>query len=384
MLSHIQRHPPVLKIFFATEMWERYGFYVVQTLLALYLALHFHWQDDDIYTLVSSFTGLTYLSPILGGFVADHWIGQKRAVFLGIFFLFISYLALATMSSDFFLRLSLASTAIGTGLLKPNISSLLGKIYPEKAPERESGFTLFYMGITLGIMFGTTLPSYLLHQFGWPTTYASAAIGIIFAAYLFYYGVKYYQIEDCQKSPASAFEFLVEPSLTILAFWLISLAVLFYSSIGTIVFGTVLCLSVGYVIYAAGSETYQQSKQTLVLGLLCLISVIYWAFYFQMFLSLTLFITHVVDPKLFGIAFPAPYYVFVESFGILIIGYFLAMQHQVLNNQQIAIRTSTKFFLSIISIALAYFIIVLSILYNPGYKLIHPLFIIPAYILISI
>src|SRR3990167_6211221 len=283
MLSHIQRHPPVLKIFFATEMWERYGFYVVQTLLALYLALHFHWQDDDIYTLVSSFTGLTYLSPILGGFVADHWIGQKRAVFLGIFFLFISYLALATMSSDFFLRLSLAATAIGTGLLKPNISSLLGRIYPEKSPERESGFTLFYMGITLGIVLGTTIPSFLQQMFGWSVTFASAAIGISFAAYLFYFGVVRYKIQDCQKYPQAPIDTIMQPALSIFAFWIISILVLFNERAGSFVFASVLCLSVGYIFYASHNESAQQSKQTLVIGLLCLISVIYWAFYFQMF-----------------------------------------------------------------------------------------------------
>ncbi|MDP2363360.1 MAG: MFS transporter, partial [Ignavibacteria bacterium] len=113
--------PPVLKTFFATEMWERYGFYVVQSLLALYLALHFNWSDESVYTLVSAFTALTYLSPVMGGWVADHWLGQKKSIIVATFFLVIGYVALACMQSDAYLKLALAAVAVGTGLLKPNI-----------------------------------------------------------------------------------------------------------------------------------------------------------------------------------------------------------------------------------------------------------------------
>lgn len=78
-----KKHPKSLRVFFATEMWERYGFYVVQTLLALYLAKHFNWNDTDIYALVGSFTALTYVSPVLGGWVADRLLGQKRTIITG-------------------------------------------------------------------------------------------------------------------------------------------------------------------------------------------------------------------------------------------------------------------------------------------------------------
>ena len=79
----IEKHPKSLRVFFATEMWERYGFYVVQSLLALYLALHLKWSDKQVYALVGSFTALTYLSPLVGGWIADKLIGQKRAILLG-------------------------------------------------------------------------------------------------------------------------------------------------------------------------------------------------------------------------------------------------------------------------------------------------------------
>jgi len=165
------KHPPSLRIFFATEMWERYGFYVVQTLLALYLALRFHWQDKQIYELVGSFTALTYVSPLIGGWIADHLLGQKRTILSGAFVLLVSYFALSFTSSNHGLTLCLASIAIGSGLLKPNISSLLGNEYPEGSPNREKGFTLFYLGITTGIIMGSTFPGYLHHHFGWSVAF---------------------------------------------------------------------------------------------------------------------------------------------------------------------------------------------------------------------
>ena len=79
-------HPPSLRVFFSTELWERYGFYVIQSLLALYLALHYEWPDKQVYTLVGSFTALTYLSPVIGGWIADQFLGQKRTVLLAQWF----------------------------------------------------------------------------------------------------------------------------------------------------------------------------------------------------------------------------------------------------------------------------------------------------------
>ena len=189
-------HPPSLRVFFATEMWERYGFYVVQTLLALYLVLHFKWPDKQVYALVGSFTALTYMSPLVGGWIADHLLGQKRTILTGAVVLLLSYLGLSLITSDHLLNLSLAGIAVGTGLLKPNISSLLGNEYPPGAPNRENGFMIFYMGLTLGIILGTTLPSYLNEHFGWPISFMSAAMGILIGMLTFVFGIYWHRIAD--------------------------------------------------------------------------------------------------------------------------------------------------------------------------------------------
>ena len=377
------QHPKTLRIFFATEMWERYGFYVVQTLLALYLALHFAWPDKDVYELVGSFTALTYLSPVLGGWIADHLIGQKRAILLGALILLFSYFFLSLSNSNSTLCSCLAGIVVGTGLLKPNISSLLGNEYPDGAPNRESGFTIFYMGLTAGIIFGTTLPSYLNEHYGWSTAFISASLGMIIAGAVFLYGIRVYRIQDYRGYQFS-YQKIALALVSLLALWKLSLYILNYPILADMVFILVVILSVVYIIYSVKHESDIQAKQTIVIGLLCLISVLFWAFYFQMFMSLTLFIMRVVNPTVFGFAFPPPYYVGIQSVGMILLGLFLARGKRPLSQQQQVIRTGNKFLTSMLCMAIAYGLITIICHFNFPYGLLSPLYLIPAYLVISL
>lgn len=378
------KHPPSLRVFFATEMWERYGFYVIQTLLALYLALHFQWRDKRVYALVGSFTALTYLSPIVGGWIADRLIGQKRAILTGAVVLFLSYIAVSFGSTDNHLTLALAGIAVGTGLLKPNISSLLGNEYPMDAPNRESGFTIFYMGITTGIILGTTLPSYLNNHFGWSMSFISAAIGLVIAFFTFYFGIRHYQIKDYQP-----FEFRIKniliAGLLMGALWLSCFYILTYPTIANSVFIAVVSLSMTYLLFCVKWEKGPQARQTAVIILLCIISVMFWAFYFQMFLSLTLFIARVVNPTLFGIQFPPPYYVSIQSVGMIIFGIILARRKRTFEQGANGIISiGNKFLTAMIFMTLAYAIIAIVSRHSTSSDLLSPLYIIPAYLMISI
>lgn len=379
----MEKHPKSIRIYFTTEMWERYGFYAVQSLLALYLALHFKWPDKEIYSLVGSFTALTYLSPLIGGWIADKLIGQKRAILLGAIVLFLSYCLLSLTDHSLALISSLAGIAVGTGLLKPNISSLLGNEYPVGSTKRESGFTIFYMGITSGIILGTTLPSKFNEHFGWAASFTSAAIGLIIAFIVFLFGIHRYKINDYNP-------FVFQPSKIISAFvllillWALSFYILSSPQLANIMFGLVVLFSASYILYSVNRENANQSRQTLVIGLLCIISVVFWAFYFQMFMSLTLFIARVVQPKFLGIDFPPPYYITVQSIGMLIIGYFLAKRHHNLTMIERGLSTGKKFILSMVFMTAAYSIIALVSSVVDKSILISPLLIIPAYLMISL
>lgn len=377
------KHPPSLKIFFATEMWERYGFYVVQSLLALYMALHLHWPDDRVYALVGSFTALTYLSPIIGGWIADRLLGQKRSILIGAIVLFFSYSLLSLITSDFGLNVALAGIAAGTGLLKPNISSLLGNEYPLNSPKRESGFTIFYMGITTGIILGTTLPSFFNDYFGWSCSFASAAIGMIFSCVVFAWGIKKYAILDYQPFQWQLSK-IITAVLLIIGLWIISFYILQNPVFADLSFGLVIIGAVIYFIYAIQQELPAQARQTMAIGLLCIISVMFWAFYFQMFLSLTLLLSRIAAPALLGINFPPPYYVTIQSLGMLLFGYIFSRCKPFFNAGHVGIRTGNQFVLSMIFTLLSYGLIYSICYFEQGSTLLSPVLFIPAYLLLSI
>lgn len=377
------QHPKTLRVFFATEMWERYGFYVVQTLLALYLALHFSWPDKNVYELVGSFTALTYLSPVLGGWIADHLIGQKRAILLGAFVLLLSYLFLSYSSSGDTLCMCLAGIVVGTGLLKPNISSLLGNEYPDGSPNRESGFTIFYMGLTTGIIFGTTLPSYLSEHYDWSFAFLSAAFGMVIAGMTFAYGVRFYKIKD-YRGYLFSYKKILTALVLLFGLWILALYILNYPILADMVFLLVVILSISYLVASIKNESDIQAKQTIVIGLLCLISVLFWAFYFQMFMSLTLFILRVVNPTVFGFAFPPPYYVGIQSVGMILLGLVLARVKRPLSQKEQVIRTGNKFLTSMVCMTIAYGLITIICHFHFPSGLLSPLYLIPAYLVISL
>lgn len=384
-MSTIQarNHPLSLRMFFATEMWERYGFYVIQTLLALYLALHFNWPDKKVYALVGSFTALTYLSPLVGGWIADHLLGQKRTILFGGLVLLVSYVLLSFTPSDDALNWSLAGIVVGTGLLKPNISSLLGNEYPTGSPYREKGFIIFYMGLNAGILLGTTLPGYLNQHWGWVVSFISAAIGMLIALAVFSFGIYRYRLQDYCSHDFQWNKLFCAAGLCI-ALWFFSFIIFAYPVLADIVFCGVSLFSFAYLIYCIRGETKEQAKHTIVIGLLCLISVVFWAFYFQMFLSFSLFIVRVVKPTLWGILFPPPYYVAIQSIGTIVLGFILMNSKNKASLAQQGISTGNKFLASMGLMTLAYGLVEVVCKLTIPTVLLSPFYIIPAYLMISL
>ncbi|MCE3043539.1 peptide MFS transporter [Legionella sp. 16cNR16C] len=378
-----RNHPKSLRVFFATEMWERYGFYVIQTLLALYLAKHFNWNDKDIYALVGSFTALTYVSPVLGGWVADKLLGQKRTIITGGIILFCCYLLLGFIDSNFALLCSLAGISVGTGLFKPNISSLLGNEYPDDSNQRENGFTIFYMGITLGIIFGCTFPNQLTFYFGWPVSFISAAIGMLLGLLVFVLGIIKYQIKDYAVYEYS-FKNILLAVLIVMVLWLASFFILTYTTLANFAFTGIVLLSAGYFAYTIKEQSSYDARKTIVISLLCIISIIFWAFYFQMFLSFTLFIARVVKQDLFGLHFPPPYYVSIQSFGAIVFGLYLSRRKYNTVTQHAGIQSANKFLLSMCFMTAAFLSLTFICKTSENDQLLSPLLFIPIYLMISL
>jgi POT family proton-dependent oligopeptide transporter len=182
-------HPKALPYLCLTEMWERFGFYVVQGMLVLYMTKALHFSDDSGYTTMGAFWALAYLSPFVGGSLADRLLGFKTSTLLGGIFLSSGYAMLALPWPGGF-YFSLATIIIGNGLLKPSISSLLGSLYERGNPNRESGFTLFYIGINFGALLAGVSSGYIKDTFGWNAGFALASIGLVIGLLTFVFGLK--------------------------------------------------------------------------------------------------------------------------------------------------------------------------------------------------
>ena len=239
------------------------------------------------------------------------------------------------------------------------------------------------MGITSGIILGTTLPYKLQQYFGWPVSFMSASIGMIIAFMVFTLGIKRYHLEDYHPRQFKLTK-LLQALILIALLWCISFSALYYPFLADILFGIVAFLAVLYMIYTINYETAKQARQTTIIALLCIISIIFWAFYFQMYMSLTLFIARVVNPTLFGISFPAPYYVSIQSLGLILFGLLISYKKNQSNPKQNGRSTGNKFLLSMVFMCLSYGLITFASYSNTGSLLLSPLLLIPAYLFISV
>ncbi len=169
-------HPRGLFVLFFAEMWERFSFYGMRALLIFYLTQHLLFGDSDAAGIYASYGALVYLMPLIGGVIADRYLGFRKAVIFGAVLLCIGHFGMAiegdaarvtatgverdTASLQIFYA-SLAFIIIGVGFLKPSISSIVGALYAKDDPRRDGGFTIFYMGINLGAMLASLIVGYL-------------------------------------------------------------------------------------------------------------------------------------------------------------------------------------------------------------------------------
>ncbi|MCB1189307.1 MAG: peptide MFS transporter [Leptospiraceae bacterium] len=182
-----EKHPNGLAVLFFTEMWERFSFYGMRALLILYLVKVLKFDDKQAGSIYGAYTGLVYLTPLLGGYVADRYIGYRKAILFGGILMAFGHLSLAiNQINSFFIGLGLL--ILGNGFFKPNISTLLGRLYHNKIHLKDSGFTIFYMGINLGAFFGSWLCGLIGEKYSWHLGFGLAGFGMIIGLLIFRFG----------------------------------------------------------------------------------------------------------------------------------------------------------------------------------------------------
>lgn len=311
-------HPKGLYICFLTEMWERFSFYGMKFLLLLYLTKYHLFTDGASLDVLGAYAGLVYALPVIGGLLADRYLGMRKAVIFGGIMLCLGHLGMAfegeqasllnggVIQDDFALKifyLSLALIIVGVGFLKPNISTIVGKLYEQGDKRRDSGFTIFYMGINLGSFTATLLCGYLGENYGWGYGFGLAGIGMLLGLLVFLWGQKFLHGHAEPSNP----EILKEKSpigvnneLTIYIGSIVAIPVLWFLVQSNYIVHRSLDVMAGavliWLIYFMFSECDKVERGRMaVLASLTLFTVVFWALFEQSAASMTLYADRVVN-----------------------------------------------------------------------------------------
>lgn len=192
----ILSHPVGLFVLFFTEMWERFSYYGMRAILVLFLISSlsnggFDWTNSEASVLYAWYTGLVYLSPLIGGYIADNYLGNRNAVVLGALLMTIGHGSMA-FENEIGLYTGIAFLIAGNGFFKPNITPIVGQMYPDGHPLKDSAYTIFYMGVNSGAFVGILICGWLgeSEAFGWSYGFGVAGIFMFFGMLQFYFGQK--------------------------------------------------------------------------------------------------------------------------------------------------------------------------------------------------
>ncbi len=330
-------HPRGLATLFFTEMWERFSYYGMRALLILYMTAvaargGMGLTDKRAAAIYGLYTAGVYLLALPGGWVADRVLGQRSAVFLGGIVIAAGHFSMAVpTTATFFLGLCLIM--VGTGLLKPNVSSIVGDLYPEGGARRDAGFSVFYMGINIGAIVGPLICGWLGEKINWHLGFSAAGIGMVLGLIQYRMGARYLgdaghmEPEEVARRP-SALRGLAA-GIAVAAAIAVALAFLQAGGITRITFegvaeGTayvivgVAVLYFGFVL-AMGNLTAAQKKRVVVIFLLFLAAALFWSGFEQAGSSMNLFAERLTNRGLLGFVIPASLFQSVEPFFIVVL-----------------------------------------------------------------
>ncbi|HEX7080584.1 MAG TPA: peptide MFS transporter [Gammaproteobacteria bacterium] len=302
-------HPRGLFVLFFAEMWERFSYYGMRALLIFYLTQHWLFSDERSSVIYGAYTALVYITPVLGGYLADRYLGQRKAVLFGAVLLTCGHFLMAVEGSGgqtdpainvFWLALSFI--IVGSGFLKANISVIVGQLYPRTDVRRDGAYTIFYMGINLGAAIGTIIAGYLGQTYGWRYGFGAAGVGMLLGLIVFMWGKPLLMGQGEPRDPARLqsrvggikFEWLLY-LVSVGAVGGIWALIQFQEVVGWLlgIFGVLLVIYVlGYAVLKLPHDDRDRifAAMFLILG-----SILFWALFEQAGSSLNLFTDRYVD-----------------------------------------------------------------------------------------
>ena len=377
-LFQMRDQPRGLYVLFFAEMWERFSYYGMRALLVFYLTKHFLFDQSAAYGLYGAYTTLVYITPVIGGMLADRYLGHRRAVSIGAVLLVLGHGLMAiegdpvlpgespnpTILNTFYLALALI--IMGVGFLKGNISAIVGQLYAKTDHRRDSGFTYFYVGINLGAFFGALYAGYLGETYGWSYGFGLAGVGMLLGLIVFTFGRSW--LNGAGEAPDETQ--LKQPLLVGLSTeWVIYVGILLMTAFVWWVVrdqGTV-----GILLYAAMAATYlyiivrsvltlePHARDRIIAALVLItVQVLFWALFEQAGSSLNVFTDEQVDRTLFGQEVPASVFQSLNAMYIIFLGPLFAWLWTYLGNRGLEPSAPQKFGLGVIQLGLGFLVLV--------------------------
>ena len=301
------KHPLGSPFLFFTEMWERFGYYLMIGIFQLYLTTSAEkgglgMDRKDAADIYGTFIAFVFLTPFLGGLLADRILGYSKSIFIGGALMGIGYLGLAIPGTNYF-YISLFLIVLGNGFFKPNISTLLGNLYNDEKYKhlKDSGYNIFYSGINIGAASCTFIAAFMRNKYGWSYAFATAGIGMFVGLVVYFIGLRHYKHADVLKPvqkedmPLSKiFTTVFLPAIVVgIGAWSIPGNIFGSDSTDAFIFATipVIIFYVGLYVKASTSD----KKPLAALLTIMLVSVMFWAVFKQNGTALTTWAQYYTD-----------------------------------------------------------------------------------------
>ena len=360
-------HPKGLMTLFFSEMWERFCYYGMRVLLTLYLVKSLMKGDADAALIYGAYTGLVYAAPILGGRMADKYLGYRNAVLLGALLMAIGeFLILG--GTEHFLLIGMGALIVGNGYFKANISTIVGKLYKDNDPRRDSGFTIFYIGINIGALLATTVVAFVGETYGFKYGFGLAGFGMLLGLIIFWAGRDNYKAAPGLGFTEEGIKKVFGPInkahvVSILSLLLIPVAYYLIQNnswLDYLLLGLFIYISISLILAGKTADKLEKVSvwrdRMIALIIFMVINITFWACFEQAGTSLTLFADRNVDRSIMGWEMPASMTQFFNPFFIIVFGSIFSVMWVKLAEKGRNPSIPMKFALGIFQLALGFLV----------------------------
>lgn len=372
------------------EMWERFSFYGMKALLMVYMTTQLKFQDENANLILGSYLALVYALPMLGGMLADKILGYRKAVIWGGIVMTLGHLVLAipTENSFFF---GLGFIIVGNGFFKPNISSMVGKLYPEGSADRDPGYTIFYMGINIGAALGGLICGIVGQKVNWHLGFGLAGIFMIVGLIVFI-SLQHW-LGDVGKAPnkneqdsASPVSSMYDKIIYIGSLLLIPVFVLLikHNEVMDYIMSSLSIIALGFLVYTMFQVGREKGLQLLAATVMIISSVFFWSFYEQGGGALNLFALRNVNMHVLGYELPSTAVNnFINPAFIVLFGLIFTFLWKELNKRNMEPSAPLKFGLGIIQLGLGFYIFYMGAQHASSSGMVSLLYFALGYLLLS-